>query len=183
MLRVSYTPLFRYLNSDTYIIKNKNSITTGVVTFVPRTKKTALQFSILYNYYIVNTDSQKINLQNIAYSHVITCISGFKTGLNVSGFSNNLHDTLNNNVFLGVLDVGYQFKNGTSFTLAGKSAYKYNGQIYPGFLFRCNLKIFKGLFWENQVEKFIVGDLFNGYDLENLKKFPYYCSTRLIFNF
>ncbi len=183
MLRASYTPLFRNLNSDSYVIKNKNSITTGVITFIPRTRKTSLQFSLLYNYYIVNTDSQRINFQNVAYSHVISFKKGFKTGLSISGFRNNLRDTLNNNVFLGVLDIGYQFKNGSSLTLAGKSAYKLNGQIYPGFVFKSNLKLLKCLFWENQVEKFIVGDLFNGYDLENLKKFPYYCSTRLIFNF
>lgn len=183
MLRLSYTPLFRTLSSPNYSFSNNNSISTGVITFTPKTRKTSLQFNFLYNYYIVNTDTQQINFQNIAYYHQVTFKSGLKTGLNLSWFKNTLRDTLNNNVFLGVLDFGYQFKNGSSITVAAKSAYKINSQLYPGFMIKTNLRLYRKLFWENQVEKFIVGDLFNGYDYQNLKKYPYYYSTRLIYNF
>lgn len=182
MIRASYTPLFRDLNSDNITYRTKNSITTGVLTFAPRSKAN-IQFNILYNYYLVNTDSSAINFQNLAYSHQFIFKKGFKTGLNLSWYKNSLRDSLNNNVILGVLDLGYQFINGSSITVAGKSAYKMNKGFYPGFVLKSNVKIYKTFFWEIQVEKFIVGDLFNGYDLENLKKFPYYCSTRLIFNF
>lgn len=183
MLRLSYTPLLRTLSSKDYNITNKNSISTAVVTFMPKTKKTALQFDVLYNYYVVNTDTQQINFQNVAYNHQFKFKGGFKTGLNVSWFKNTLSDSLNNNIFLAVLDAGYVFKNGSSVTVAGKSAYKMNGEFYPGFMVKSNIKVYKSLFWENQIEKFIVGDLFNGYDLENLKRFPYCFSTRLILNF
>lgn len=183
MLRIGYTPLIRTLNGDNYHIQNKNSITTGIITFTPKSRNVQKQFNFLYNYYLVNTDSTQINFQNFAYYHQISFKGGFKTGLNVSWFKNNLKDSTSNNVFLGVLDVGYQFKNGSTFTIAGKSAYKLNGQFYPGFILKSNIKLAKSFFWENQIEKFIVGDLFNGYDLNNLKKFPYYCSTKIILNF
>ncbi|MBI3518112.1 MAG: hypothetical protein HY062_01975 [Bacteroidetes bacterium] len=183
MLRVGYTPLIRTLNGDNYHIQNKNSITTGIITFTPKSRNVQKQFNFLYNYYLVNTDSTQINFQNFAYYHQISFKGGFKTGLNLSWFKNNLKDSTNNNVFLGVLDIGYQFKNGSSITVAGKSAYKLNNQFYPGFILKSNIKLSKSFYWENQIEKFIVGDLFNGYDLNNLKKFPYYCSTKIILNF
>ena len=183
MLRIGYTPLIRTLNGDNYHMQNKNSITTGIITFTPKSRNVQKQFNFLYNYYLVNTDSAQINFQNFAYYHQISFKGGFKTGFNLSWFKNNLKDSTSNNVFLGVLDVGYQFKNGSSFSVAGKSAYKLNGQFYPGFILKSNLKLSKSFYWENQIEKFIVGDLFNGYDLNNLKKFPYYCSTKIILNF
>ena len=101
----------------------------------------------------------------------------------MSWFKNNLKDSTSNDVFLGVLDVGYQFKNGSSLSVAGKSAYKLNKEFYPGFIVKSSIKLYKSFFWEAQIEKFIVGDLFNGYDLDNLKKFPYYCNTKIILNF
>lgn len=177
MLRVGYTPLFRTLNGDNYHIQNKNSITTGIVTFTPKSRNIQKQFNFLYNYYLVNTDSSQINFQNFAYYHQISFKGGFKTGFNMSWFKNNLKDSTSNDVFLGVLDIGYQFKNGSSFSVAGKSAYKLNGEFYPGFIVKSSIKLSKSFFWESQIEKFIVGDLFNGYDLDNLKKFPYYCNT------
>lgn len=183
MLRVGYTPLFRTLNGDNYHIQNKNSITTGIVTFTPKSRNIQKQFNFLYNYYLVNTDSSQINFQNFAYYHQISFKGGFKTGFNMSWFKNNLKDSTSNDVFLGVLDVGYQFKNGSSFSVAGKSAYKLNGEFYPGFIVKSSIKLSKSFFWESQIEKFIVGDLFNGYDLDNLKKFPYYCNTKIILNF
>ncbi len=131
----------------------------------------------------MNADTQKINFQNIAYNHQIIFKNGFKTGFNISWFKNTLSDSLNNNTFFALLDIGYKFKNNSSISLAGKSAYKANGNFYPGFIIRSNMRVFKSLYWENQIEKFIVGDLFNGYDLENLKRFPYCFSTKLIFNF
>lgn len=183
MLRVGYTPLIRTLNGDNYHIQNRNSITTGIVTFTPKSRNIQKQFNFLYNYYLVNTDSSQINFQNFAYYHQISFKSGFKTGFNMSWFKNNLKDSTSNDVFLGVLDVGYQFKNGSSLSLAGKSAYKLNKEFYPGFIVKSSIKLSKSFFWESQIEKFIVGDLFNGYDLDNLKKFPYYCNTKIILNF
>lgn len=182
-LRLGYTPLIRTLRGDNYRSTNKNSIVTGILTFTPRSKNIQKQFSLLYNSYRVNTDSTPLNFQNFAYYHQFSFKGGFKTGLNISWFKNNLHDSTGNDIFLAVLDCGYQFKNGSSFSVAGKSAYKKSGQLYPGFIVKSTLKLTGFLFWDNQVEKFIVGDLFNGYDLEMLKKFPYCYTTKLTLNF
>lgn len=183
MLRAGYTPLIRTLNGEGYHSINKNAIITGILTYMPKLRTTQMQFNLSYNYYHVNTDSTPVNFQNFSYYHQFTFKSGFKTGLNVSWFKNNLNDTSGNTIFLGVLDFGYQFKNGSSITAAGKSAYKIHDKFYPGFLVKSTLKLSKASFWENQVEKFIVGDLFNGYDLQSLKRFPYNYSTKLILNF
>lgn len=183
MVRVGYTPLFRTLTTEGSSITNKNSITNCILTYMPRTRKVNMQFNALYNYYLVNTDTSQLNFQNVAYYHQIQFKNGFKTGFNGSWFRNSLQDSTNNNVILSMLDMGYDFKGGSSVSVGGKCAYKLNGTLYPGFIAKINLKLFRSLYWENQVEKFIVGDLFNGYDLYNLQKFPYYCSTKLTFNF
>lgn len=183
MVRLGYTPLVRNLNGDNYHFKTRNSIITGIVTFTPKSKLVKTQFNFLYNYYLVNTDSTPVHFQNFTYFHQISFKSGFKTGLNLSWFKNNLKDTTGNNLFMAVLDAGYQFKSGSSLSVAGKCAYKINGAAYPGFIFKAAIKLSSHLYWENQAEKFIVGDLFNGYDLENLKRFPYCFTTKLILNF
>ncbi len=183
MLRAGYTPLVRTLNGENYHATNKNAIVTGIITFTPRSRHVQKQFSLLYNYYFVNTDSSAINFQNFAYSQQFSFKSGFKTGLNISWFKNSLKDTTGNNVFLAVLDAGYQFRGGSGFSLAGKAAYKPGNRLYPGFIVKSTIKLSGSLFWENQAEKFIVGDLFNGYDLQNLKRFPYCFTTKLILNF
>jgi hypothetical protein len=183
MVRVSYVPLFRSLESGNYFHRSRNSITTGVITYSPKARRASCQFNLLYNYYLVNTDSAPVNFQNVSYFHQIVFKNNIKTGVNLSWYKNTLKDSLNNNVLIGVLDAGYTFKNGSSFTVAGKWAYKLSGTIYPGFIVKSTVKVLSNFFWENQIEKFIVGDLFNGYDYENLKRFPYYCSTKLIYNF
>lgn len=182
-LRLGYTPLIRKLNGQNYHITSKNSIVTGILSFTPRSKNVQKQFNLLYNAYHVTTDSTPINFQNFTYYHQFSFKGGFKTGLNVSWFKNNLKDSTGNNIFMAVLDFGYQFKNGSMFSIAGKSAFRPNGQFYPGFILKSSIKLSSYFFWENQVEKFIVGDLFNGYDLDNLKRFPYCFTTKLILNF
>jgi len=182
-LRVSYTPLVRTLRGENYHFKNKNSIVTGILTFAPRSKRVQKQFSLLYNSYNITTDSTPIRFQNFAYYQQLSFRKGFSTWLNISWFKNSLQDSSGDDVFLAVLDAGYKFKNGSSFSVAGKSAYKKSGELYPGFVIRSTFKLADALFWENQVEKFIVGDLFNGYDLELLRKFPYCFTTKLVLNF
>lgn len=183
MLRAGYTPLWRDLNSDGKSYKTNNSISTAVVSYNTRVRKSSLQINALYSYYIVNTDSQQVNFENFAYTQQLSYKNGFKTSLNVSWYKNSLRDSVNNNVFMGVVDVGYKFKNGSSVTLAGKSAYKFNDKLYPGFIAVVDVKLFRGFFWQSHIEKFIVGDLFNAFNSAQLQQFPYYCNTKLVYNF
>jgi hypothetical protein len=183
ILRIIYTPLLRTLRSENYYQITRNSISTGVITYNTRTKNSNLQFNLLYNHYVINTDTQQIHFENISYSQQIVFKQGLKIGLSASWFKNTLADSLNNDVILAIADLGYQFKNGNSMSVAGKTAYKIGGIMYPGFILKCNFRISKNLFIESQAEKFVIGDLFNGYDLYNLKKFPYYFSTKLLLNF
>lgn len=183
VLRLGYTPLIRKLKSSSYQITDRNSIITGIVTFTPKSRNVNKQFNFLYNNYQVSTDTALINFQNFAYYHQFTFKKGLKTGLNVSWFRNDIKDSTGNNTYLLVLDMGYQFRNTSEISIAGKFAYRLNSRVYPGFIIKSTARLCKILFWENQVEKFIVGDLFNGYDLENLQGFPYCVTTKLILNF
>lgn len=183
MLRGTYTPIYRNIFSPGYKNEINNHIATGVITYNPRVKKGNSQLNFIYNYYLIETDSSNIDFQNFAFTYQVNFNSGFRTGASFSWFKNTETDSINNSVLLSVMDIGYQFVSGSSVVIGGKAAFKSEKDIYPGFLAKVNLKLFKGFFWETQFEKFVIGDLFNGYDLENLKKFPYYCSTRLVLNF
>ncbi|MBL7884403.1 MAG: hypothetical protein JNL69_10075, partial [Bacteroidia bacterium] len=149
----------------------------------PKPKKISSQFNALYSRYIISGDSININFENFTYTHNFLMKSGFKTGLNISWFKNNLSDTLGNDTYLSVLDVGYSTKKGSSVTIGGKMAYKQKTEPQYGFLFRGKIKIYKGLFGEIEAEKILIGDYYNSFVLWKIKSFPYYCSTRLTLNF
>lgn len=182
-LRLIYSPLFRELKSETVSIKDRNNISTVIFTFIPKTKRTSVQFNGLYSRYIISGDSASINFENIAYTHQFAFRSGFKTDLNVSWFKNNLSDTLGNDTYLSVLDVGYTAKNNTSFIIGGKMAYKNKMEPQYGFVVKATVKIYKGLFVNGEMEKIIIGDYYNSFIIEKIQKFPYYCSLRLMLNF
>ena len=182
-VRLIYTPLFRELTTPSAIIKDRNTISTVVLSYTPRPKKVVAQFNVLYSKYIISSDSSNINFENLTYTHQFLFKTGFKTDLNVSWFKNNLKDTLGNDTYLAVLGVGYVAKNMSSFTLGGKMAYKSSIQPQYGFVVKINVKLYKGLFWEAQVEKIIIGDYYNSFMIEKIKQFPYYSNTRLVFNF
>ena len=182
-IRLNYVPLFRELKSSEVTIKDRNQIATVMFSYTPRPRKVNAMFNALYSKYIISGDSATINFENIAYSHMAQWKSGFKTGLNVSWFKNSLKDSLNNDTYLGVLDVGYAFKNSGSFSVGGKIAWKQAQNPKYGFVVKLSLKVYKGLFWEGEAEKILIGDYYNSFIIGEIEKFPYYCNTRLILKF
>jgi hypothetical protein len=182
-IRLVYVPLFRELRSENITIKDRNAISTVILSYTPKAKKVNSQFNALYSRYIITGDSVNINFENFTYTHNFLMKSGFKTGLNISWFKNNLSDTLGNDTYLSVLDVGYSSKKGNSITIGGKMAYKQKTELQYGFLLRGKVKIYKGLFGEIEAEKILIGDYYNSFVLWKIQSFPYYCSARLIFNF
>ncbi|MGQ0829860.1 MAG: hypothetical protein ACT4ON_15845 [Bacteroidota bacterium] len=182
-LRLNYAPLFRTLKTPAMIVKDKNQMATIILSFFPKAKKIDAQFNALYSKYIISGDSAKINFENFTYTHQLQFKSGFKTGGNLSWFKNKMRDSLNNDTYLTVLDVGYTTKNNDSFTIGGKMAYKKAAQMQYGFVVKAAVRLYKGLFWEADAEKIILGDYYNSFLIEQINKFPYYCSTRLILNF
>lgn len=182
-VRLNYVPLYRELKSANTIIINKNQITTVILSFIPKTKKINAQFNALGSKYIISGDSTNINFENFTYTHQLLFTSGFKTGFNASWFKNSLKDTLNNDVYLAVLDVGYSTKNKNSLTIGGKLAYKAGTEMQYGFVAKITIRLYKGLFWETNAEKIIIGDYYNSFIIDKIKKFPYYCNSKLILNF
>lgn len=142
-----------------------------------------MQFNLLYSKYIISGDSAKVNFENLTYTHQVVLKSGFKTDLNVSWFKNNLRDTTGNDTYLSVLDIGYSAKNNSSFVAGAKMAYKKGITPQYGFVVKATVKLYKGLFWDAEMEKIIIGDYYNSFMLEKITKFPYYCNTRLVLNF
>lgn len=182
-IRLIYTPLFRELKTPSMIIKDRNTISTVILSYTPRPRKVISQFNLLYSKYIISGDSSNINFENFTYTHQFIFKKGLKTDLNVSWFRNNLKDTLGNDTYLAVLGIGYVAQNKNSVTIGGKMAYKNKIAPQYGFVAKVNVKLYKGLLWEAQVEKIIIGDYYNSFMVEKIKQFPYYCSTRLVLNF
>jgi hypothetical protein len=138
---------------------------------------------MLYSKYIISGDSANINFENATYTHQLQFKSGLTTGFNASWFKNNLQDTLGNDTYLGLLDLGYRAKNGNLFSVGGKVAYKDKMETQYGFVLKASLKLYKGLFWEAEAEKILIGDYYNSFITWQIKKFPYYCNTRLVLTF
>lgn len=182
-IRLNYIPLFRELKSESVTIKDRNQIITAIVSYTPRAKKISSQFNALYSNYLVNSDSGNINFENFTYTQQLQFKSGFKTGLNASWFKNSLQDTLGNDTWLGIVDIGYAAKKGGSISLGGKMAYKEGMEIQYGFIVKASVKVYKGLFWEAEAEKILIGDYYNSFIIGQIKKFPYYCNTRLVLTF
>ena len=165
------------------IIKDQNNISTVIASYTPRSKKMIAQFNVLYSRYLITGDSSNINFENVAYTQQLQFKSGFSSGLNVSWFKNNLNDSLNNDTYLGVADIGYKTKKNHSITLGGKAAYKVGSTMQFGFLVRTNIHLIKGLYWEAQAEKILIGDYYNSFVNSHIEEFPYYLSTKLTFQF
>ena len=184
-IRLIYSPLFRELkdNNNKTIINDRNNISTVILSYSPRHKNATIQFNLLYSKYIITGDSSNFNFENLTFTNQILFKSGFKTDINLSWFKNNLKDTTGNDTYLGVIDIGYLAKNKNSILIGGKIALK--DKIVPqyGFLAKVSLRLYKGLFWEAEIQKIIIGEYYNSFILENIKSFPYFCNAKLILNF
>lgn len=182
-VRLIYAPLIRVLKSEQITIKDKNHISTVILTYTPKFKKVNAQFNGLYSRYLITGDSTNVNFENVTYTHQFIFKSGFKTSMNVSWFKNSLKDTLSNNTYLSVLDVGYVSQKENSLTVGYKMAYKKGLEPQYGFVLKARIRLIKNLFWDAEMEKILIGDYYNSFTAWKIKKFPYYCNTRLILNF
>jgi len=182
-VRLIYAPLIRELKSEQMTIRDKNHISTIILTYSPKSKKVNTQFNGLYSRYLITGDTSSINFENVTYTHQFQFKSGFKTGMNVSWYKNSLRDTLGNDTYLSVLDVGYASKKGHNLTLGYKMAFKNGLEPQYGFLLKLRFRLIKNIYWDAEMEKILIGDYYNSFNTLKIKKFPYYCNTRLVLNF
>ncbi len=182
-VRLIYAPLLRVLKSDQITIRDKNQISTVILTYTPKLKKVNLQFNALYSRYLITGDSASINFENVTYTHQLAFKSGFKTGTNISWFKNSLRDSLGNNTYLSVIDVGYTSKKENSIIIGYKMAYRIGMEPQHGFMLKAKIRVIKNLFWDAEIEKILIGDYYNSFTTWKINKFPYYCNTRLVLNF
>ncbi|HEX8517245.1 MAG TPA: hypothetical protein VF868_13695 [Bacteroidia bacterium] len=182
-LRLIYVPLFRKLQFDENTTVDRNHIATAVVSWLPKLRKVNAQFNALYSRYIIDGDSSLVNFENFSYGHQFVFKSGFKTDLNATWFRNSLSDTLGNDIYLGLLEVGYVSKKSNSISVGGKIAYKDKTEPQYGYVLRSKIHVYKGLSLEAEMAKIIIGDYYNTFDLNKIKKFPYFCKAQLSINF
>lgn len=182
-IKLNYAPLLRMMKNGDMVVTDRNAISTAIVSYVPKMKTIQVSYNLLYSKYRVSSDSGNIHFDNVTYTHQFQFENGFKTGMNVSWFENTLKDTLNNNTYLGVVDLGYTTKSQNSFTIGGKIAYRHGIATEAGFLAKATLKLYKTLFWETEAEKILAGDYYSSLVDAKVRRFPYYLSSKLIINF
>lgn len=174
-LRVAYNPVLQDIKTGETTLKNKNSITNVVITYIPKARKISMQNTAIYSYYNLTTDSQQIHFQNVTYTQQIQFRNGFRSGITSSWYKNDLSDSLSNNTIINVLEGGYQFKNGSSVSVAGKAALYKMKDLQGGFSVKGSFKLYKNIMMELQADRIIMGEFYNVYNLEqNIKDFPYY---------
>jgi hypothetical protein len=164
-------------------VKDRNHILGSVITYSPKFRKADAQFNAIYCKNIITTDSANVNFENLTYTHQFQFKSGFGHDMNISWFKNNLSDTTGNDIYLTIIDLSYTTKKRSKFSAGAKMAFKVNENTQYGFRIKASVKIYKGLFWETEAEKILIGEYYNSLMVDQMKKFPYYCNTKLILNF
>jgi len=182
-IRLNYAPLFRELKTADYVISDKNYMTTAIITWVPKLQKVSAQFNALYSRYIITGDSANINFENFTYSQLFQFKSGLKTSFTSTWFKDNLKDSLNNDTYLSVVDIGYASEKGYSISVGGKLALRNHSKPQYGFIARVGVKLYKGLSFEAEAEKIVIGDYYSPVMVEQIKKFPFYFNNKLIYTF
>lgn len=181
-IRVAYNPVLQNIKTGETTITDNNSITNVVLTYIPKTKNISMQNTGVYSYYNLTTDSQQINFQNVMFSQQVQFRNGFRSGLTSSWYKNNLTDSLSNNSIISVLEGGYTSKKGNSISVAGKAALFKMHELQGGFSLKGGFKIYKKLAMELQIERLVVGEFYNTYNIQNgLSNFPYYSSAKLTY--
>lgn len=184
--KLSYMPVIQNIASKDSGLQNThniNNISTAVITYAPKLKKISTFFNAVYSYYqLSGTGGKNNNFQNYNINNTTIFNPQFKANFAFNYFSNNDSDSLNNSTTLVSGDVSYATKKNTTLTLGVKYAYNNIVKNQTGGLLKINIPIVNQFHFEAYAEKLVLGDFYNSYNLSEIKKFPFYCYAKIIFN-
>ncbi|MGZ3919344.1 MAG: coiled-coil domain-containing protein [Bacteroidia bacterium] len=175
-VRGTYTPVIQntIAKSDKEgNIHRINTISNVGFTYKPRGSKINSILNVFYNYYQLSGLKENSNYQNYSVSNTVIFNTMFKMDVACNYFSNNAGDTINNNTTMVSGNLSFTSRH-ISVTLGSKYADNaiIKGQI--GGLLRINIPLVKFINLEFQIEKLVLGDFYNSYNLNSVKAFPYY---------
>jgi len=183
-IKAGYTPVLQKINSsdNTIHLTNMNNISNFLVSYSPKLAGMSTSFNALYNYYNVATDTSTLKFQNLNFSNVSQFKNGIRNTVSVSLFYSGNPDTTIGNSVIYTDEIGYSFNNNTSFTAGIKLAddRQYKNQI--GYSAKLHTKLYRKFSCELFAEKIVIGDFYNNYNLAQIQKFPYFCSSKIIYN-
>jgi hypothetical protein len=183
-LRVSYTPVVEKmydLTNPSANILNHNSICNAVLTYSPIIHNVTSTFTLSYNYYKITSDTQTMAFQNFSFSNMTRFKNSFSNTLTLAWFKATPTDSLNNDVWMLTDQVDYTFKHGLKFGIGGTSAYNPLSHTWQyGYLAKLTIPLIKHFSCELMVEKLVLGNFYDSFDILQIERFPYFGQAKLI---
>jgi len=184
-IRAGYSPVLQTVDTKdgSYSLNNHNNISNFIVTYSPRLKKVMTSFNALYCYYNLSSIIQTNVFQNINVNNTLQGKNSplrFTTSAN--WFYRNGVDTTGNNTLMLVEEVSYNLKKGTAFSIGGKAAHNDLMGWQYGYMLKAHVPVIKHFSVEASFEKLVIGDFYNSLGLQQIQRFPYYCSGKIIYN-
>ncbi|HTA63066.1 MAG TPA: hypothetical protein VK835_11450 [Bacteroidia bacterium] len=182
--RVSYTPAIQKITSKDSAANNShhlNNIGTVVLTYNLRVQKISSFFNALYNTYQLSSATGKnTNFQNLTISNSTIFNKQIKATMTLNYFYNNDSDTLNNNTLMVSGNFSYTLKNSGMLTVGATYATNHNIKNQAGGLIKLNIPLINHFRLEFEVQKLVLGDFYNSYNIAEIKKFPFYGYSKVI---
>lgn len=184
MARAGYSPVIQAVktNDNSYHFKNNNNITHALLSYTKNSKNLKTNISALYNYYYLYNG----HTNRLFWNTGIICSNQYKKMQN--NFSVNYFyggaDSVSNTFSTIVSDeFSLSLKNGFRITAIGRYTHHSLYGHQPGYGLKILASITKKIMFEAAGERVVLGDFYNSFNIEQIKKFPYFFSGRFIVNF
>jgi hypothetical protein len=183
-LRAGYNPVIQKVSStdESVHFTNVNNISNAMLTWTPKFKPFNTVFNALYSYYNLSGQTAPLQFQNVNINNVSMFGSAFKNTVSYSLFYSSSPDTISGNTVLYVDEMSYSLKKGTSFSVGIKLASNTIAKNQLGYSAKFHLPLSKRFSCEISAEKLVLGDFYNSYNIDQIKKFPYFSSSKIIYN-
>jgi len=184
-LRAGYSPVLQTVDTKdgSYSLNNHNNISNFILTYTPRMKKLMTSFNALYSYYNLSTLTQTNLFQNVNVNNTLQGKgSPLRFTTSANWFYRSGADTAGNNTLMITEDISYTVKKGAVFSVGGKAAHNDLMNWQYGYMVRAHIPVIKHFSIEGSFEKLVIGDFYNSLGLQQIQKFPYYCSGKIIYN-
>jgi hypothetical protein len=184
LLKASFMPVIQNITSKDTGLKVShpvNNISNVVLTYTPKTGNITSVFTAMYSYYSLSgTGGKSSFFQNYLVNNSTTFNTHFKNDFSINYFQNNDNDSLNNSTFLFSNTLSYASSRGVTITGGIKFAHNNLIKTQTGGLLKINIPVIKHIHLELLAEKLVLGDFYNSYNIEQVKKFPFYGYAKLI---
>lgn len=180
-VRAGYNPVLQRVesNDNTIAFSNRNNISNVVLTWNPKSKRVQASINALYSYYNLDDGSGNNIYHNAGITNTVRFKSPFTNLVTINWFNAKATGVPGGNTVLATEELGYTGKKGYGFTAGAKLAMSEHTSLQAGYSAKTIIPVYGPFSLEACAEKLVIGDFYNTFDAERLKRFPYYTYIKL----